>query len=127
MDVQTIPEKRKARKLSPARAVNAYSVNSMQQGDCRSPFSHCGTCTEIFAPGSFIAAAWVTSDTSTNTISGTSMAAPHVAGVAALLVGESASLSVTQVKSALTANAWSGKITNAWTGSPNLLVYNSRD
>jgi subtilisin family serine protease len=111
--------------FSPARAVNAYTVNSMQQGDGRSSFSNFGTCTEIFAPGSSITAAWITSDTSTNTISGTSMASPHVAGVAALLVGESASLSVAQVKSALTANAWAGKITNAGVGSPNLLVYNS--
>jgi subtilisin family serine protease len=113
--------------FSPARASGAYTVNSMQQGDSRSSFSNFGTCTKIFAPGSSITAAWITSDTSTNTISGTSMAAPHVAGVAALLVGESSSLTRTQVMSALTSNAWSGKITNAGTGSPNLLVYNTRN
>jgi subtilisin family serine protease len=113
--------------FSPARASGAYTVNAMQQGDSRSSFSNFGTCTDIFAPGSSITAAWINSDSSTNTISGTSMAAPHVAGIAALLVGESGSMSQAQVKSALTSNAWSGKISNAGTGSPNLLAYNTRD
>merc|ERR1712086_997770 len=94
--------------FSPARASGAYTVNAMQQGDSRSSFSNFGTCTDIFAPG-------------------TSITSPHVAGIAALLVGESGSMSVAQVKSALTSNAWSGKISNAGSGSPNLLAYNTRD
>jgi len=113
--------------FSPARASGAYTVNAMQQGDSRSSFSNFGTCTDIFAPGTSITAAWINNDSSTNTISGTSMASPHVAGIAALLVGESGSMSVAQVKSALTSNAWSGKISNAGSGSPNLLAYNTRD
>lgn len=113
--------------FSPARASGAYTVNAMQQGDSRSSFSNFGSCTDIFAPGTSITAAWINNDSSTNTISGTSMASPHVAGIAALLVGESGSMSVSQVKSALTSNAWSGKISNAGTGSPNLLAYNTRD
>lgn len=113
--------------FSPASATGAYTVNAMQQGDSRSSFSNFGTCTDIFAPGSGVTAAWSTSDTATNTISGTSMAAPHVAGVAALLVSDSASLSLEQVKSQLTSLATAGAISNAGTGSPNLLIYNDRD
>jgi len=113
--------------FSPARASGAFTVNAMQQGDSRSSFSNFGSCTDIFAPGSSITAAWINSDSSTNTISGTSMAAPHVAGGAALLIGESASLSVSQVKSSLVSSAFSGKISNAGTGSPNLMFYNERD
>jgi serine protease len=113
--------------FSPASATGAYTVNAMQQGDSRSSFSNFGTCTDIFAPGTGVQAAWSTSDTSTNTISGTSMAAPHVAGVAALLVSDSASLSVQQVKDLLTRLSTKDAISNAGTGSPNTLVYNDRD
>jgi serine protease len=113
--------------FSPARASGAYTVNAMQQGDSRSSFSNFGTCTDIFAPGTSITAAWISGDSSTRTISGTSMAAPHVAGGAALLIGESGSMSVSQVKSALSSNAFSGKISNAGSGSPNLMFYNTRD
>lgn len=113
--------------FSPASATGAYTVNSMQQGDSRSSFSNFGTCTDIFAPGTGVQAAWSTSDTATNTISGTSMASPHVAGVAALLVSDSASLSVQQVKDLLTNLSTKDAINNAGTGSPNALVYNDRD
>jgi len=112
---------------SPARASGAYTVNSIQQGDSRSSFSNYGSCTKIFAPGSSITSAWITSDRSYNTISGTSMAAPHVAGVAALYIGNSGSMTASQVKSALTNNAWNNKVSNAGTGSPNKLVYNTRE
>jgi hypothetical protein len=113
--------------FSPASAEGAYTVNAMQQGDSRSSFSNFGTCTDIFAPGSSIQAAWSTSDTATNTISGTSMAAPHVAGIAALLVSDSASLTMQQVKDAMTGLATPNAISNAGAGSPNLLAYNDRD
>lgn len=113
--------------FSPASATGAYTVNSMQRGDSRSSFSNFGTCTDIFAPGTAVQAAWSSSDTATNTISGTSMAAPHVAGVAALLVSDSASLSVDQVKGLLTSLSTKDAISNPGTGSPNALVYNDRD
>jgi subtilisin family serine protease len=113
--------------FSPASASNAYTVNSMQQGDSRSSFSNFGTCTDIFAPGSSVQAAWSSSDTATNIISGTSMASPHVAGVAALLVSESASLTMPQVKQLMSSLATPNAINNAGTGSPNLLIYNDRD
>jgi len=113
--------------FSPARASNAFTVNAMQQGDSRSSFSNFGTCTEIFAPGSNVQAAWSTSDTATNTISGTSMASPHVAGVAALLVGDSHSLTASQLKSTMEGLATPNAISNAGAGSPNLLSYNDGD
>ena len=62
------------------------TVGSTTSTDARSSFSNYGTCVDIFAPGSFIKSAWFTSNTATNTISGTSMATPHVAGVLALLI-----------------------------------------
>ncbi|MGH2685012.1 MAG: S8 family peptidase, partial [Actinomycetota bacterium] len=69
---------------SPARAPSALTVGSTTSSDSRSSFSNFGSCLDLFAPGSAITSAWSTSSTATNTISGTSMASPHVAGVAAL-------------------------------------------
>ena len=69
---------------SPARVGSAITVGSSTSSDSRSAFSNYGSCLDLFAPGSSITSAWHTSDAATNTISGTSMAAPHVAGVAAL-------------------------------------------
>ena len=68
---------------SPASTPNAITVGSTESTDTKSGFSNYGRCVDIHAPGSFIKAAWSTGDDSTNTISGTSMACPHVAGVAA--------------------------------------------
>ena len=62
------------------------TVGATTQSDARSSFSNFGTCVDVFAPGSGITSAWHTSNTATNTISGTSMASPHVAGVAALVL-----------------------------------------
>src|SRR6185369_14257464 len=69
---------------SPARAANAITVGSTTTSDARSSFSNFGTCLDLFAPGSGILSSWFSSDTATATLSGTSMASPHVAGVAAL-------------------------------------------
>jgi subtilisin family serine protease len=110
---------------SPARAANALTVGSTTNGDARSSFSNFGTCLDIFAPGSSITSAWHTSDTATNTISGTSMASPHVAGVAALYVAANPSATPAQVESALESNATSGVLTGINTGSPNLLLYSA--
>ena len=109
--------------VSPARAANAITVGSTTQTDARSSFSNIGTCVDIFAPGSGILSAWVTSNTATATLSGTSMASPHVAGAAALYKQANPSASSTTIRNALVNNATTNVLTNVGTGSPNRLLY----
>ena len=109
--------------FSPARVATANTVGSTTSSDARSSFSNYGTCLDIFAPGSSITSAWNTSDTATNTISGTSMATPHVAGVIALYLDANSSASPAAVTSALVSNATPNKVTNPGSGSPNRLLY----
>lgn len=108
---------------SPARAVNAITTGSTTSTDARSSFSNFGTCLDLFAPGSSILSAWYTSNTATATLSGTSMASPHVAGVAALYKQANPSASSTTVRNAIVNNATTGVVTNAGSGSPNRLLY----
>jgi serine protease len=112
---------------SPARAASAITVGSTTNTDARSSFSNYGTCLDIFAPGSNITSAWYTSSTATNTISGTSMASPHVAGVAALYLAANPNATPSQVTSALTTAATPNVVTGAQTGSPNKLLYSFFD
>ena len=108
---------------SPARAANAITVGSTTTTDARSSFSNFGTCLDIFAPGSGILSAWFSSNTATATLSGTSMASPHVAGVAALYKQANPSASSTTIRNAIVNNATTNVVTNAGTGSPNRLLY----
>ncbi|MFE9204065.1 S8 family serine peptidase [Micromonospora sp. NPDC007230] len=108
---------------SPARVTEAITVGSTTNTDARSSFSNIGTCLDIFAPGSSITSAWNTSDTASNTISGTSMATPHVVGAAALVASANPSWTPQQVRDYLVNNATSGVVTNPGTGSPNKLLY----
>jgi serine protease len=107
---------------SPARVASAITVGSTTPTDARSSFSNYGSCVSLFAPGSDILSTWYTSSTATNTISGTSMASPHVAGVAALYLSAHPTATPAQVKAAILAGAISGKVSSAGSGSPNLLV-----
>jgi len=108
---------------SPARVGGALTVGSTTSTDARSSFSNFGSCLDIFAPGSSITSAWYTSNTATNTISGTSMAAPHVAGAAALYLQGNPGASPSTVNSAIVNGATTGLVTGAGTGSPNRLLY----
>ena len=108
---------------SPARVASAITVGSTTTTDARSSFSNFGTCLDIFAPGSSITSAWRTSDTATNTISGTSMATPHVAGVAALFLETNPSASPATVTGAIINSSTPNKVTGAGTGSPNRLLF----
>jgi serine protease len=106
---------------SPNKVPAAVTVASSTSSDARSSFSSWGSCIDLFGPGSNITSAWHTGSSATNTISGTSMAAPHVAGAAALYLAGNPSASTSAVANHLTSTASVGKISNV-NGSPNLLV-----
>jgi len=109
--------------FSPARS-SSLSVNAADRTDTRASFSNYGTCTDIFAPGVDITSAWIGSTSATNTISGTSMACPHVAGAAAVLLGES-TYTPASLATALINAATSNIIISPGTGSPNRNLYSA--
>jgi subtilisin family serine protease len=108
---------------SPARVPEAITVGATEKTDKKASYSNYGTCVDIFAPGSGITSAWYTGVAATNTISGTSMASPHVAGVAALYLQSNPGATPAGVASALIAGATLNKVTSPGTGSPNRLLF----
>jgi aqualysin 1 len=108
---------------SPARVPNALTVGATTNTDVGAWFSNFGTCVDLFAPGQSITAAWNTADNHANTISGTSMASPHVAGVAALYLQQNGAQPAAAVTGALLGAASVGKLTGIGAGSPNRLLY----
>jgi aqualysin 1 len=108
---------------SPARVREALTVGATTSSDARASYSNWGTCVDLFAPGSSITSAWHTSDTATNTISGTSMASPHVAGVAALALQESPKASPSAAAQTILDLGTAGVVGSAGAGSPNLLLH----
>ncbi|SEU39154.1 S8 family peptidase [Stigmatella erecta] len=109
--------------FSPARTPEALTVGASESNDARAYYSNYGACLDLFAPGSSITSAWSGSDTATNTISGTSMASPHVAGAAALYLGTQPDATPAQVANALIGNSTPDRITTPGAGSPNRLLY----
>ena len=108
---------------SPASEPSAITVGATTSSDAMASYSNYGKCVDIFGPGSGITSAWSTSATATNTISGTSMATPHVTGVAVLALAVNSTASPAAVTSFLTSNATLNRLSLLGTGSPNLLVY----
>ena len=108
---------------SPASAASSITVGATDINDAFASFSNFGACVHINGPGVNITSAWIGSNTATNTISGTSMATPHVAGTAALYLQVNPTATASQVRSALTSNATANVIAGVPGGTPNLLLY----
>lgn len=107
---------------SPSRVPEAITVASSTVDDEQSSFSNYGSVVDIYAPGSDITSTWNDSDTGTKTISGTSMATPHVVGAAAVYLGGHQDATPEQVAAALTEGATPDAITNATEGTANKLL-----
>jgi len=106
---------------SPARVSGAITVGATDRSDQPASFSNYGSCVDLFAPGVGITSDWYTSTTATNTISGTSMATPHVAGVAALYLQTNPSASPATVAGQLTSTATQGIVPTSRTAQNDLL------
>lgn len=106
---------------SPAGASGVFSTASSTRTDAKSSFSNHGTCVDGYAPGSAIRSAWL--NNGANTISGTSMASPHVAGVAALYKSANGDASQSTITSFIINSATAGVITGNPSGTPNRLLY----
>ncbi|MBI0375989.1 S8 family peptidase, partial [Streptomyces albiflaviniger] len=107
---------------SPARVKDAITVASSTDKDEQSDFSNYGDVVDIYAPGSDITSDWNTGDDATNTISGTSMATPHVVGAAAVYLSGHQDAKPADVAKGLTDGATADKISNPGDGTPNKLL-----
>ena len=112
-----------ARNFSPARVAEAITVGATSSTDTRASFSNYGPGVDLFAPGVGITSTWRTSDTATAVLQGTSMATPHVAGVAALYLEQHPDMTPAEVQNAILAAATPNIVSGAGTGSPNRLLY----
>ena len=108
---------------SPSRVPSAITVAATDNTDTRASYSNIGSCVDIWAPGTDIKSDWMGSNTATNTISGTSMATPHVVGVAALYLAGHPTASPATVTAALLNGATSGAVKSPGSGSPNKLLF----
>jgi len=106
---------------SPARVPAAMTIGATTKTDAKTSWSNYGSCVDWFAPGSGIKSSWIGSSSATNTISGTSMATPHVTGVAALYLQANPGATPQQVRDGLYAAATKGIVTSASTANNHLL------
>ncbi|KAH6711315.1 peptidase S8/S53 domain-containing protein [Leptodontidium sp. MPI-SDFR-AT-0119] len=113
-----------AANYSPASEPLAITVGAIDIDDNRASFSNYGSVVDIFAPGVNILSSWIGSNSATNTISGTSMACPHVAGLAAYLIALEGLTTPASVQSRIKALGTTGKVISPGSGSPNLVAYN---
>ena len=110
---------------SPARASTVTTVAASTSADAKASYSNYGSCVDLYAPGSSITSAWYTSTSAINTISGTSMASPHVAGVGALYKAARGESSQATIDGWLKTNSTANVITGNVTGTPNRLLFKS--
>jgi subtilisin family serine protease len=111
---------------SPARAPTAITVSATSSNDYRAGFANWGDCVDLFAPGNGVTSDWYLNDNSSTQLSGTSMASPHVAGVAALILSVDPALTPSQVDSVIKATATKGVVLYSNT-TRNDLVYSGTD
>jgi subtilisin family serine protease len=111
-------------KTSPARVTQAITVSASDKNDRKASWANYGNCVDLFAPGVSITSAWKDSDSATKTISGTSMATPHAAGVAALYLQGHPGATPQAVRDALYAASTKGKVTSAKSVNNHLLYTN---
>lgn len=118
-------ENQDAKNVSPASAPNAITVGAIDNTNKIASFSNWGTLIDVFAPGVAVLSSWATGDTETKTISGTSMACPHVAGLAAYYISATEGGSApADVAEKLSSSAVTGQVTGNIRGSPNKIAYN---
>jgi subtilisin family serine protease len=116
-------ENQNACNVSPASASGTLTVAASTSTDAKASYSNWGSCVDVYAPGSSITSTWLNSGT--NSISGTSMASPHAAGVAALYKGTFGDASASTIVSWIINNSTANVITGNPTGTPNRLLYKS--
>ncbi|USW57295.1 Putative peptidase S8 propeptide/proteinase inhibitor I9 superfamily [Septoria linicola] len=113
-----------ARQTSPASEPTVFTIGAIDQNDMRASFSNFGPVVDMFAAGVDVKSAWFRTRTDTNTISGTSMACPHVAGLAAYIIGLEGQRTPAALGDRLKTLATKNVVTDAGAGSPNNLAYN---
>jgi subtilisin family serine protease len=116
-------ENQNACNVSPASASGTLTVAASTSTDAKASYSNWGGCVDVYAPGSSITSTWINSGT--NTISGTSMASPHAAGVGALYKGAFGDAASSTVVSWIINNATTNVISGNPSGTPNRLLYKS--
>jgi subtilisin family serine protease len=114
-------ENQNACNVSPASAASATTVAASTSSDAKASYSNYGSCVDLYAPGSSITSTWLNGGT--NSISGTSMASPHVAGVGALYKATYGNAATSTIDSWIKTNATANVITGNPSGTPNRLLY----
>lgn len=113
-----------ASNYSPASAPNAITVGAISSNNTRASFSNWGPVLDIFAPGVDILSTWIGSDTATNSISGTSMATPHISGLVLYLQALEGLRTPDKIATRLSELATTDAVSATGAGSPNKLAYN---